>query len=59
VHYHADDGRGPARAATLDLKTLAAIAAPQAAAADAVALRGGRLWLYRIDGTTLHAEPAP
>jgi hypothetical protein len=59
VRYRAGDGRAPPKAAVLDLKTLAVTPQAEAAKADAMALRGGRLWLYRIDGDTLKAEPLP
>jgi WD40 repeat protein len=59
VLYMSDDGRGRPKVALLDLKTLTATPQPDAAKADAGATRGGRLWLYRMDGETLHGAPLP
>ena len=59
VLYVSDDGRGAPKVALLDLKTLTTTPQPEAVKADAAATRGGRLWLYRMEGETLHATPLP
>jgi WD40 repeat protein len=59
VLYASDDGRGGPKVALLDLKTLTTTPQPEAAKADAAATRSGRLWLYRMEGGTLHATPLP